>query len=126
MNSLKQVADVRTNLTRQRQEEARNYYVLGIHCLELARKRGFQDKKILKQCCELFAESIRRDRQNPGPFVKLAYLLAMMQAWNNALPYLHQALTLAPAHAEAIALQAFIQRQTAEAVSEESFSILDF
>lgn len=131
IDSFRQVADVRTNLNRERQQEAHSYYVLGLHCLELGRRRGFKDKKILKQCCELFAESIRRDRQRPEPYVKLAYLLAMMQAWDQALPYLHQALILAPGHREALALQAFIFQKTSTPPSSgqtatEQFCLLDF
>ncbi|MEZ0374116.1 MAG: hypothetical protein ACAI44_33805 [Candidatus Sericytochromatia bacterium] len=111
MINLQANTDVHSRLLCQRQQEARNAYILGVHCLEFERKRGFQDKKILKQCCQLFAESIRQDRHSASPVIKLAYLMTMMQAWDQALLYVHQALLLHPGDFEALALQSYIQRQ---------------
>lgn len=103
--SIQAISEVRARITRERQQEGRHYYLLGLHCLEVERRRGFSDKQLLKRCCGLFVESIRRDRQAPGPYLKLAYLLITMQAWDQARPYLEQALSLDPQHPEARALE---------------------
>jgi hypothetical protein len=95
-----------------RNREAEHFYVLGYTCLRLARKVDYNNRVLLRKSLEFLVQSIMRNRRDPQVLTCLAFLLLVCDATSRALPFLQEALALAPHHAEAQLLLTWAQGQT--------------
>lgn len=92
-----------------RNREAEHFYVLGYTCLRLARKVDYNNRVLLRKSLEFLVQSVMRNRRDPQVLTCLAFLLLVCDATARALPFLQEALALAPHHVEAQLLLTWAQ-----------------
>lgn len=78
--------------------------------LRQAFEQGFQEKQVLKAAHRSFIKAIGLNRQNPLPYLGLAYLQTLLADTRTALLYLQEALRCAPENEEALALLHYLSQ----------------
>jgi tetratricopeptide (TPR) repeat protein len=85
-------------LTQRRHEESGDQYARAIECLLAAEEDGFRDARPLQEAGQALIEAIRFNRQHTEAYIAMGYLLWLVGANAEALPYLEEALRLDPHH----------------------------
>lgn len=101
-------------------EVAQQFYVLGLNCLALAKKTQFKDKSLLKHANKYFFKSIRKNAQFALPYIRIAYILLLVNDFSRALYFLQRALSLEENHPEALELLNYIKAAQKPADSKKS------
>lgn len=94
----------------ERHQAAETACEAAIDHLRQAFEQGFQDKQTLKAAHRSFIKAIGLNRQNPQPYLGLAYLQTLLADTRTALLYLQEALRCAPDHEEALALLQYLSQ----------------
>lgn len=114
MLDLKEISSVQTQtarLTEQRQQKSFDHCRKGFECLMQAEQQGFRNKQLLQQACDAFAEAIANDRLAPEAYFGMGYLLYLLKDYTRAMPYLTEAIRLAPEQPDARELLEMIHQE---------------
>ncbi len=98
-----------TTLIQERKRIFRELLFQGLASLSRAQADPGQEQALLKEACNYLMEAMRYDRSAPEGFTAMAWLLWLTGDSAAALPYLQEALLLAPAHRDALMLMQRIQ-----------------
>lgn len=100
-----------------RHRQAQQIYQAGMRCLNQAQKSGFENKPLLKEAATKLNQAIRLNRQDPHPYLSMAYLLMLLLKYPEALRYLKQAQTSATEHPKVQEMLDLIQQLQKKASS---------
>lgn len=121
---IKTIQNQNAVLHRQRQGRAEACFQTGMAALAQAHAQGFADPLTARKACEAFIEAIRQKRSEVRPYLMLAYLFAVYDAYPTVWQYLKAAQDIAPAHPEVAHfrrhLQALVLGGTAAGESQET------
>lgn len=97
---IKTIQNQNAALHQQRQGRAEACFQTGMAALAQAHAQGFANPLTARKACESFIEAIRQKRSEVRPYLMLAYLFAVYDAYPTAWQYLKAAQDIAPAHPE--------------------------
>lgn len=98
---LKDIQKKTSALTQQRHGNAHAFSRVGLKILAQAQAEGFKDREMLKKACEHLMNAIQHNRNQPDPYVGIAYIFLLFGEYQEAGPYLKEALLIDPNHADA-------------------------
>lgn len=107
-------------LNQNRHSKSEEHFIKGMQALALAHQEDFSHKETVKSACTSLIESLKLNRQDIRPYLALAYLFTIVNAFDTAYEYLEAALELEPQNEVALAMQQVIGEQKQDIVPPSS------
>lgn len=121
---LKELKNQTQSLATNRRQSSDDSYQVGIQHLAKAQESGFEDKASLKEASKHFIKAIQFGRQNPEPYIAMAYLLILLGDQMTATRYLSEARRVDPQNADAEVLFTFLQSPEPVDEDEDDFELV--
>lgn len=98
---LKDIQKKTSLLAQQRHGNANAFSRVGLNILAQAQAEGFQNRERLSKACEHLMNAIQHNRNQPDPYIGIAYIFLLFGEYQEAGAYLKEALLIAPEHVDA-------------------------